>query len=77
VSEPFVEAFRQGLRVLGSVEGQHLAGESRWAHGQVEALPALATELVQLPGDLRESDRTVTLSDRIFHAWEVRDDTAF
>jgi putative tryptophan/tyrosine transport system substrate-binding protein len=52
VSEPFVEAFRQGLRELGYVEGQNLAGEYRWAHGQVEALPALATELVQLPVDL-------------------------
>jgi putative ABC transport system substrate-binding protein len=52
VGEPFVEAFRQGLRALGSVEGQNLAGEYRWAHGQVEALPALAAELVQLPVDL-------------------------
>jgi putative tryptophan/tyrosine transport system substrate-binding protein len=52
VSEPFVEAFRQGLRELGYVEGQNLAGEYRWAHGQVEALPALAAELVRLPVDL-------------------------
>jgi ABC-type uncharacterized transport system substrate-binding protein len=52
VSEPFVEAFRQGLRALGYVEGQNFAGEYRWAHGQVEALPALAAELVRLPVDL-------------------------
>jgi putative ABC transport system substrate-binding protein len=52
VSEPFVEAFRQGLRELGYVEGQNLAGEYRWAHGQVEALPALAAELVRLHVDL-------------------------
>jgi putative tryptophan/tyrosine transport system substrate-binding protein len=52
VGEPFVEAFRQGLRALGYVEGQNLAAEYRWAHGQVEALPALAAELVRLPVDL-------------------------
>jgi putative ABC transport system substrate-binding protein len=59
VSEPFIEAFRQGLRALGYVEGQNLAGEYRWAHGQVEALPALATELVQLPVDLLFAGSTV------------------
>ncbi len=52
MSEPFVEAFRQGLRELGYVEGQNIAGEYRWAHGQVEALPALAAELVRLHVDL-------------------------
>src|SRR5207249_12334485 len=52
VSEPFVEAFRQGLRALGYVEGQNIAAEYRWAHGQVEALPALAAELVRLHVDL-------------------------
>ena len=52
VSEPFVEAFQQGLRELGYVEGQNIAGEYRWAHGQVEALPALAAELVRLHVDL-------------------------
>jgi ABC-type uncharacterized transport system substrate-binding protein len=52
VGESFVEAFRQGLRELGYVEGQNLAGEYRWAHGQVEALPVLAAELVRLPVDL-------------------------
>jgi len=52
VSEPFVEAFRQGLRELGYVEGQNITCEYRWAHGQVEALPALAAELVRLHVDL-------------------------
>jgi putative ABC transport system substrate-binding protein len=42
----------QGLRELGYVEGQNLAVESRWGHGQVEAMPVLAAELVQLPVDL-------------------------
>ena len=42
------EAFRHALRDLGWVEGQNLAMEYRPAEGQVERLPALAAELVQL-----------------------------
>jgi putative tryptophan/tyrosine transport system substrate-binding protein len=43
-----LEAFQQGLRELGYVEGQNIAIESRWAEGRYERLPALAAELVQL-----------------------------
>jgi putative ABC transport system substrate-binding protein len=46
------EAFWQRLRELGYVEGQNIAVEYRWGHGQVEALPALAAELVRLHVDL-------------------------
>ena len=42
------EAFRQGLRDLGYVEGQNLVVEYRYAEGSQERLPALAAELVQL-----------------------------
>src|SRR5712692_9736918 len=49
---PFFEAFWQRLREFGYVEGQNIAVEYRWSHGQVEALPALAAELVRLPVDL-------------------------
>jgi putative tryptophan/tyrosine transport system substrate-binding protein len=49
---PTFEAFRQGLRALGYVEGQNIAIESRNAEGQVERLPALAAELVRLPVDV-------------------------
>ena len=45
------EAFKQGLRDLGWVEGQNIAIEYRWAAGQVERLPALAAELVRLQVD--------------------------
>ncbi len=43
-----LEAFRQGLRELGYVEGQTIAIEFRWAEGKYERLPDLAVELVRL-----------------------------
>src|SRR5262245_51217409 len=48
-SSPQAEAFRQGLKEHGYVEGQNLVIEWRWAEGQPERLPALAAELVRLP----------------------------
>jgi ABC-type uncharacterized transport system substrate-binding protein len=47
--DPPVDAFRQGLRELGYVEGQNLVMEYRGAEGQDERLPALAAELARLP----------------------------
>jgi putative ABC transport system substrate-binding protein len=46
------EAFRQGLRELGYVEGQNLVIEWRFAEGRLERLPELAAELAQLPVDV-------------------------
>jgi ABC-type uncharacterized transport system substrate-binding protein len=43
-----LEAFRQGLRELGYVEGQNIALEFRSAEGREERLPDLAAELVRL-----------------------------
>ena len=43
------EAFRQGLRELGWVEGQNIAVEHRHAEGKFERLPQLALELTRLP----------------------------
>jgi len=46
------EAFRQGLRDLGYVEGRNLVIEDRDAEGKLERLPALAAELVALKVDV-------------------------
>src|SRR6266511_1177761 len=42
------EAFRQGLRELGYVEGQSIVLEPRWAEGQYARYPALTADLVRL-----------------------------
>jgi putative ABC transport system substrate-binding protein len=41
-----LEAFHQGLRELGYVEGKNIIIEYRYAEGRFERLPALAEELV-------------------------------
>jgi len=48
----FIEAFRQGLRDLGYVEGRNIVIEYRWAHSSFERLPDLAAELVRLKVDI-------------------------
>jgi putative ABC transport system substrate-binding protein len=47
-----IEAFRQGLRELGYVEGKNIVIEWRHAEGKLDRLPALAAELVRLKVDI-------------------------
>src|SRR5215831_3033854 len=51
LNSPYAEAFRQGLRDLGWVEGQNIVIEFRSAE-EFDRLPALATELVRLKVDV-------------------------
>jgi putative tryptophan/tyrosine transport system substrate-binding protein len=46
------EAFRQGLRELGYVEGKNIVIDWRSAEGKQDRLPALAAELVRLKVDI-------------------------
>ena len=56
---PFLdEAFRQGLRDLGYVEGQNVVIESRPADWKAERLPGLAAELVRNKVDVIVSVNT-------------------
>ncbi len=48
----YIEAFRQKLRDLGHVDGENIVIEYRWAEGQDDRLPNLATELVRLMPDI-------------------------
>jgi ABC-type uncharacterized transport system substrate-binding protein len=47
-----IEAFRQGMRELGYVEGKNIVIEWRFAEDKPDRLPTLATELVRLKVDI-------------------------
>ena len=51
-------AFRQGIRDLGYIEGQTIALDFRLSKGIIDALPALAAELVRVPVDVIVTDTT-------------------
>jgi putative ABC transport system substrate-binding protein len=73
-----IEAFRQGLRELGYVEGQNLVIEWRYAEGRLERLPELAAELVRLQvacivssgPSVHRTVRTATATIPIVMAWD-------
>ena len=47
-----LEAFREGLREHGWIEGRNITFELRWAHGDLKRVPALAEELVRTNPDV-------------------------
>jgi ABC-type uncharacterized transport system substrate-binding protein len=49
---PSFQAFQEGLRELGYVEGQNISLEARFAEGKAEKLPELVAELVRLKVDI-------------------------
>jgi putative tryptophan/tyrosine transport system substrate-binding protein len=48
-----LEAFRQGLKEYGWIEGQNISVEYRFAEGKEDALAGIAAELVRLRGSGR------------------------
>src|SRR5688572_23246836 len=59
----FEDAFREGLRPLGYVEGQNIAIEFRYAQGSLERQAAMLAELMALGVDV-----LVAVSDQDIHA---------
>src|SRR5262249_10148425 len=51
-------AFREGIRDLGYIEGQTIALDFRLSKGVMDALPALAAELVRIPVNVIVTDST-------------------
>jgi putative ABC transport system substrate-binding protein len=50
--DPNTQALLEGFRQLGYVDGQNITIEYRYAQGQPERLPELATDLVQSKPDV-------------------------
>src|SRR5262245_64831339 len=55
---PVLDAFRQGLRELGWVEGQNIVVDYRLAEGRSDRLPDLAVKHVQLKVDIIVAEGT-------------------
>jgi putative ABC transport system substrate-binding protein len=55
---PYLEAFQQGLRDLGWIEGKNITIDVRFAEGKTERLPALAAGLVRVKMDLIATSST-------------------
>lgn len=52
VNRHFLNAFRQGMRELGYIDGRDIVIEDRWADGRNERFPNLLAELIQRKVDV-------------------------
>lgn len=52
LTKSYDNAFTEGLEELGYLEGKNIVVERRWAGGNLDLLPSLATELVQRKVDV-------------------------
>jgi putative ABC transport system substrate-binding protein len=52
IAAPRLQAFHEGLRELGYVEGKHILFEYRYAEGKLEPVPEFTAELVSLNVDI-------------------------
>ena len=59
--QPGEEAFQQGLRELGYIDGQNIVIEWRFAKGKADLLPELAAELVRLKVDVIIASATLAI----------------
>src|SRR5258706_3587323 len=60
--QPFVTAFKEGLKQTDYVEGRNVAIEYRWAEGQFDRLPKLAADLIdQRPNVIMASGNTASV----------------
>jgi len=62
-SKTNTDAFKQGMRELGYIEGENWIFEQRFAGGQTDRLPALAQELIRR-GKVTVDGRIVTDAER-------------
>ena len=56
-----LEAFRQGLKEYGWIEGQNISVEYRFAEGKEDALAEFAAELVRLRLDVIVAEGTAAI----------------
>jgi putative tryptophan/tyrosine transport system substrate-binding protein len=56
-----LEAFRQGLKEYGWIEGQNISIEYRFAEGKEDALAEIAAELVRLHPDVVVAEGTAAI----------------
>ena len=78
------DSFREGLAKAGFVEGRNVRIEERWAHGDYDALPALAADLIGIgvtviaaTGDVASARAAQNASSAVPVVFTIRSDAPF